>query len=280
MNLKSCLRKIPGLMQLRNIQLAFHAPLSEQIRSHRVICQYRNLYEGKRCFIIGNGPSLSAEDLDKLRDEITFGFNKIYLIFPKTEWRPTFYCVQDEQVLCGIEDHMLAEVSGRSQATFVRMQSFGKISGRGIRAEKLISVPIWNRISGDGRIRFSKRADRFTYDGSTVSYFALQLAAYMGFREIYLLGVDNNFPYRMKRTGEIVANDTSLKAHFFDGTKDDFARDSLINRSNNYEVVNSAYRSAEAFSRADGNFRIFNATRGGILETFERVDMDEVLRNR
>ncbi len=41
-----------------------------------------NIHSGKRCFIIGNGPSLKSEDLDKLRDEISFASNGIYLIFP------------------------------------------------------------------------------------------------------------------------------------------------------------------------------------------------------
>ena len=42
-------------------------------------------YEGKRCFIIGNGPSLKLEDLNRLKNEITIASNKIYLIFNKTE---------------------------------------------------------------------------------------------------------------------------------------------------------------------------------------------------
>ena len=29
----------------------------------------RNIYKGKRCFIIGNGPSLASQDLNKLTDE-------------------------------------------------------------------------------------------------------------------------------------------------------------------------------------------------------------------
>ena len=47
---------------------------------------------GKRCFIIGNGPSLKAEDLSKLykNNEITFAFNRIYHIFDQTKWRPTY----------------------------------------------------------------------------------------------------------------------------------------------------------------------------------------------
>ena len=31
----------------------------------------RDLHAGKRCFIVGNGPSIKAQDLTPLRDEVT-----------------------------------------------------------------------------------------------------------------------------------------------------------------------------------------------------------------
>ena len=36
----------------------------------------QNKYEGKRCFIIGNGPSLTPEDLDRIKDEYSFASNR------------------------------------------------------------------------------------------------------------------------------------------------------------------------------------------------------------
>ncbi len=39
-----------------------------------------NIHHGQRCFIIGNGPSLQRTDLTKLKDEFTFGMNRIYLV--------------------------------------------------------------------------------------------------------------------------------------------------------------------------------------------------------
>lgn len=58
---------------------------------------YKDIHKGKRCFIIGNGPSLRAEDLNKLSDEITLCGNRIYEIFDKTKWRPTyFFCIDND----------------------------------------------------------------------------------------------------------------------------------------------------------------------------------------
>ena len=37
----------------------------------------KGIHIGKRCFIIGNGPSLRVEDLEKIKDEYTFAANRM-----------------------------------------------------------------------------------------------------------------------------------------------------------------------------------------------------------
>ena len=56
--------------------------------------QQRN---SERIFIIGNGPSLNLHDLNLLHKhgELSFAFNKIYLAFEQTKYRPTYYMVED-----------------------------------------------------------------------------------------------------------------------------------------------------------------------------------------
>lgn len=64
----------------------------EKIRS------LQNRYRGQRLFVLGNGPSLNRQDLSKLENEYTFCFNKIYLLFDRISWRPTFYTTIDWRV--------------------------------------------------------------------------------------------------------------------------------------------------------------------------------------
>ena len=66
---------------------------SEYIRS------LKNAFKGLRCFIIGNGPSLTPSDLDKIKNEVSFAANRIYYMFDKTEWRPTFYMCCDKEAI-------------------------------------------------------------------------------------------------------------------------------------------------------------------------------------
>ena len=69
------------------------------------IRKFRDNYRGKRCFIVGNGPSLNERDLELIKDEYSFATNRIYNIFNKTAWRPTFYvCVDPIQLAENIAD--------------------------------------------------------------------------------------------------------------------------------------------------------------------------------
>ena len=57
--------------------------------------QYKNKYDGKRCFIVATGPSLTVEDLSLLKNEITFGMNSICMSSKLTDWIPPLFGVQD-----------------------------------------------------------------------------------------------------------------------------------------------------------------------------------------
>lgn len=66
------------------------------------IKKLKSRYAGETCFVIGNGPSLKLSDLEQLRQSYTFGVNKIYDLYTMTEWRPTFYVLQDFKLMQAI----------------------------------------------------------------------------------------------------------------------------------------------------------------------------------
>ena len=55
------------------------------------LAQYKDIHLGERCIIIGNGPSLKQTDLSLLRNEYTFGLNRIYLKFPELGFNTSYY---------------------------------------------------------------------------------------------------------------------------------------------------------------------------------------------
>ena len=231
----------------------------------------KDKYKGQRCFVIGNGPSLMASDLDKLKGEITFASNRIYKIFDSTDWRPTYFTIFDEGVgkVPGVIDGIN---SFNCEMKFVREEGqyiFGKIKGpvcyvRSLSSRKYLDNP-----------NFSEDMTKKTYSIATVTYISLQLARHMGFSEIYLLGMDNQYAYSMLRDGTIVKSDSG-KDYFSDKEDENLKRQEQMPKfvPATWEM-DVAYSFAEKYSREHG-FRIYNATRGGKLEAFERVDFDSL----
>ena len=69
------------------------------LMTFKALEKLRDAHAGKRVVVMGNGPSLSRIDFDDLKGEITFASNKIFLAFDKTDWRPTYYSVEDDLVI-------------------------------------------------------------------------------------------------------------------------------------------------------------------------------------
>ena len=71
-----------------NLQESYNNKIKQELSVK--LKKYKDIHKGKRCFIIGNGPSLQMSDLEILykNKEICFGVNRIFLGFKDTEWRP------------------------------------------------------------------------------------------------------------------------------------------------------------------------------------------------
>lgn len=228
----------------------------------------KNKHLGRRCFIIGNGPSLRTEDLDELKDEITFAFNRIYYIFDKTTWRPTYYCSEDEKViLSSIKEINELKIKNKFFPVNVPWD---------------YNIHFKNSINyifeiGDSNVepKFSEDIVKRIYWGNTVAYTAIQMAVYMGIKEIYLLGVDHNFSKMINDDGELVI-DESAKDYFSERYNTD--KENLY--IPNIGISTRAFLAAKKYAEKN-NIKIYNATRGGKLEVFERICFDKVsLRRR
>ena len=176
---------------------------------------YQNRHKGQRCFIVATGPSQSIEDINKLKGEITFSVNSIYTCFSDTDWRPTYYCVQDRVVYeknCKGIDELKAAQRFISDSI---PQAYRKGD---------ILYPTNERFHHcfNGykfRIRFSDDSSKVVFAANTIVYSAIQLAVYMGFSEIYLTGCDCNY--------------TSPKKHFNHDTNEKI--ESKIKLDENWE---------------------------------------------
>lgn len=237
-------------------------------RHGMVFRKLKGKYAGERCFIIGNGPSLRAEDLDQLVNEYTFGFNRVYKVFNKTLWRPTFFCSEDPKVLAGCLD----EVSQLDLKYKFIPYPLALWYGQKARGATYFLLNQKSLAPNAGH--FSPDAENGFNWGNTVAYTAMQMAVYMGFTEIYLLGIDHSFSTSLNTKGELVV-DPSAKDYFDNSYNADKA--SLYIPTPEHSTI--AYRAARAYADQHG-IKILNATRGGKLEVFERVDFDSLFSNK
>ncbi len=234
-------------------------------KNEKEFAKLKNKHAGKRCFIIGNGPSLRIEDLDKLNTEITFAANKIYLAFDKTNWRPTYYAVTDDLV-AKQNYHEINNLSGFTK--------FFPCHAKTLWGTPFNDAIYFRYIYYQNRYpkppRFGLNPLRKIYAGRTVLYAFIQICCFMGIREIYLLGVDFNFSEPSKKNGRILISEGESN-HFHPNYRkpgEKWAEPKLNQQKKAFEEA------GKAVEKMGG--RIFNATRGGKLEVFPRVNFNEL----
>lgn len=225
-----------------------------------------NKFVGKRVFIIGNGPSLNRHDLSLLKDEYTFGVNGIFYKTDEVGFKPTFYVVEDPYVMSDniekINDYECqykffpqnykSMVKNRKNVTFFTMDR-----GYYHPLSPYFSIP-----------RFSADASHRLYCGQSVTMINIQLAYYLGFTEVYLIGMDHS--YEMPKTVEengVILSETDDVNHFhpeYFGKGKKWHDPHLDKVERTYQYYKLVYEAK--------NRNIYNATYGGNLEVFKRVE--------
>ncbi len=244
----------------------------------KLIQGFKDIHRGERCFVIGNGPSLTPQDLDKLKDEITFGSNRIFCIYPQTQWRPTYYC--------SFDDRCVSQEIGRIKAggSYDKFLNYDPGIKYGRSPEDHIYYLVFN---GKFHVRPDETRMDYTLSDDIAKYAtwvpsvtinAIEIAIYMGFTEIYLLGIDHQYmiqsDHKGKAHGALYRNET-VQSSYFAGMNDE--KGNVITSSvYDPDVATLGYKVAKRFAERR-NVHIYNATRGGKLEVFERVDFDNVI---
>jgi hypothetical protein len=221
------------------------------LRSTHRLRKYKNIYNGGRCFVIGNGPSLTYDDLRKLQGETTFACNSLIRLFDEIPFKPTYYFAQDNRIILDNKEY----IEKLDTTRFVKSHYASRYHIPGVTYYKMLFPK--------NPIGFSRNIASVVYSGQTVTYSMIQFAAYMGFKEIYLIGVDCNYSKD---------NSTISADSYFDKR--------LFNSGRQYaapEVDTNLLAFARAKEVCDNeSIHIYNATRGGKLEIFPRVDLDSL----
>lgn len=220
------------------------------------IQKFKGIHKGKRCFIIGTGPSLKNEDLDILKknNELCISVNNIYLIFDRTNWRPDYYISTDYRQM---QDSKKVEVLSLMKESVCFIADSNASFCEATHTDNIFIYHLGKFWKNKGRVPFSEEFAQIAYNNGTVTYAAMQLAVYMGCKEIYLLGVDASG----------INGKYEKYTHFY---KEEVLKATCFS----YQVYIS-YLSAKDYADKHG-IEIYNATRGGELEVFRRINFDEL----
>ena len=175
--------------------------IAQTNREH--LATFAGKHKNQRCFIIGNGPSLSEMDLSPLKNEITFGLNRIYLLFEKIPFVPTYFVCVNELVL----DQFAPDIRALPITKFLNWNRRNLFNFTDQTTHFLkISLPLIDK--------FSKDITKPISGGGTVTYVAMQIAYFMGFEEVVLIGVDHNFLDKGTPNKAVVRIESHDQNHF------------------------------------------------------------------
>lgn len=227
--------------------------------NHTYIRQFKDIHAGERCVIIGNGPSLRNTNLRLLRDVYTFGLNRIYLMFDELGFETTYHVVINRHVV-----EQCAEDFRKIKAPlFTTVQNQAFLDGAPDTAFLNNIIGLWPY--------FSRDASRGVWEGWTVTYVAMQLAYYMGFSEVILIGVDHRFAVS-GTPNQLVESSGPDTSHFDPGYFPKGFKWQLPDLENSEIAYKLARKTFEDHGR-----RIIDSTVGGALTVFPKLPLEEAL---
>ncbi|GHU70483.1 hypothetical protein FACS1894184_15990 [Clostridia bacterium] len=220
------------------------------------IATLKDKHKEERCFIVATGPSLTVNDLNRLKNDITISVNSIVDAFAESDWRPTYYGICDEKVVKKLRTKLDTDLF---ELAFIGSNIKHMFENK----TNIVPFPLdlmWHRmINAKPHTKFSTDCSVVVYDGYSIVYNMLQIAVYMGFKDIYLLGTDCDYSMNTKHFN---AFDVEDKKQYSYG-----------------DLMIYAYHEAYEFCR-NHNVNIYNTTRGGKLEVFPRVNYESLFTEK
>ncbi len=238
---------------------------------HQKLENLKDKFKGKRCFILGNGPSLNKCDLRLLKNEYSFAVNGIFYKTKEMGYKPNFYMVEDNHV---VADNLKEINKYDCEYKFFPYNYKNMI----VPNENTVFIPMDCGFYRENhpyfcKPRFSKDVPNAIYAGQSVTIMQLQMAYHLGFFEVYLIGMD--FSYALPESTVVEGcNYTSQEDDVNHFHPDYFGKGKKWHDPKLDRVLANYKKCKEEFEN-DGR-KIYNATVGGKLEIFERVDYDSL----
>ncbi len=242
--------------------------------------QLHNKYFGKRCFVVGNGPSLNSLDLGLIKNEYTFTVNYFMRSTEYQKINNDFHIMMDPIVF---EQDRLKEleninVGDHKPICFFPIQAMKNIKNAGL--EGILNIhyiyccyQFYEKFNET--IDICKPSPGFA---NSVLYCTM-IALYLGFKEIIYIGCDMT---GYEQLSIVAGKGVDLHAY----KMSDYEKEQIIQRHST--MSNEVF--FEGFMNTFAEFRklreytdrrgvkMFNATKGGVLNSIERIDYNMLFK--
>jgi len=243
------------------------------IKRRSDISRFKDIHLGETCVVIGNGPSLNQVDFNQLRKFVTFGVNGIFYKTKELGFIPDYYVVEDSAVM---KDNVEEIVKFRAKkASFFPVNYKGYFSDRQDQFFFRLDRRFYEKKSYSYEIpQFSKDCNNRIFCNQSVTFINIQLASYMGFKKILLVGMDHNYsiPDSHVISGNKILSTTDDPNHFhpsYFGPGKTWHDPKLHNVELSYKFFKICIESMGG--------AIINCTEGGKLEVFRREELNKFI---
>lgn len=207
--------------------------------------------------LVCNGPSLNQTDFSLIRNETSMGLNKIFLGFKRLKFYPRYYVAINKKVI----EQSAEQIRGLNCIRFIK--NLGAVNPVPESALTYIIEPLSEQ-------RFHQNLSEGFFEGFTVTFAALQIAFYMGFSCVAIVGMDHRYEFQGNPNDETRLEGADPN-HFDPGYFGNQTWDNpdLANSEHFYAMAREVFETAGR--------RIVDCTIGGACPVFERSSLQEVL---
>ena len=147
-----------------------------------------------KAIICGTGPSLSNLSKDIFQNVDTFAVNSYIKLHADENWpKPRFMVFQDLEVTRNLKDYIKNYDGNLIFSSYLIL----KINELKLKNPFIFHHHFLDHSHRESHSSYSykttKDVKKFIYDGYTVIYSAIELALFLDYEEIYLIGVDANY---------------------------------------------------------------------------------------
>lgn len=239
--------------------------------------RFKEMHKERRCFIIGNGPSLKKQNLLPLEKELTFVMNAFWkhpIISPK--WQPTYYCFADSLYFDGSPNSLnFFKKLGKKIKESIY---FTSLEGKNIiEKHHLLPKGKTNYVTF-GSAENIEEIDLTSLIPSvqSTSQLAIEVAIYMGCTPIYLLGMDHDWLSHRGLDKHFYPGET-INGH--SGVINDLSTTSYKSELESCLRLWNIYEDLREMAKLKG-IQIFNASESGFLDVFERKKYETVVSDK